>query len=389
MNAPYPITAYSLCNALGLTTAAVAEALAQGRAGLAPPPFDLPFETRCGPLPGAPPAPPAALSRYDTRVFRMALAALEEMMGDVGRAVARWGADRVAVVLGTSTGGIEHTEDAWFEYRRTGQVPESYDFLYRHPFHLVAEGLCELLGVRGPRYVISTACSSSGKALGSARRLLDAGLVDAVLAGGVDGLCQTTLRGFHSLSILSPQACRPFGLDRDGISIGEGAALLLVERAGDGSSRLLGVGESADGYHMSSPDPEGRGARAAMTAALTEAGLEPHAVDHINAHGTGTPQNDAAEARAIHDLFGDQVPVVSTKGYTGHLLAAGGATEAIFGIFSLERGWVPASLGAAPRDEAIALRIPLARTEHACRTVLSNSFGFGGSNASVLLGRAP
>jgi 3-oxoacyl-[acyl-carrier-protein] synthase-1 len=383
---PYPITAYSLCNALGLTTAEVAEALFAGRSGLGPPPIEVPFETVCGALPAA---PPAALSRYDTRVFRMVLAALEGMEREVRRAVARRGAGRVAVVLGTSTGGIEHTEDAWFELRRTGRIPEGYDFLYRHPFHLVAEGLGELLGARGPRYVISTACSSSGKALASARRLLDAGLADAVVAGGVDGLCQTTLRGFHSLGILSPRACRPFGQGRDGISIGEGAALLLVERDGDGTSLLLGVGESADGYHMSAPDPEGRGARAAMLAAIAEAGLEPRDVDHVNAHGTGTPQNDAAEARAILEVLGDQVPVVSTKGYTGHLLAAGGATEAIFGILSLDRGLVPASLGAAPCDETVGMRIPLGCIEHACRTVLSNSFGFGGSNASVLLGRAP
>ncbi len=377
-----------MCNALGATTAEVRESLDLARTGLAPPALELPFETSCGQMRCDLPETPARVSIYDTRVFRMALLAYEGMAARTRLALEKWGRDRVAVVLGTSTGGIEHTEDAWFDLRRTGQVPRDYEFRHRHPFDLPAEGFCRLLGIEGPRFVISTACSSSGKALATAKRLLDTGLADAVLTGGVDGLCRTTLYGFHSLGILSPLPCRPFGLDRDGISIGEGAALLLVEREGEGDALLLGVGESADGYHMSAPDPEGRGALAAMARALEEAGLDANDIDHINAHGTGTPQNDTSESRAISEMFGDDVPVVSTKGYTGHLLAAGGATEAIFAILALRDGRLPASLGAEPRDESITLQIPIAPTTRTCRYVLSNSFGFGGSNSAVLLGGA-
>lgn len=377
-----------MCNAAGPTAAEAVTALAQGRSGLGPPPFDLPFETVCGALRFDLPRPPARWERYDIRAFRMVLQALEGIASELRGAARRWGSERVAVVLGTSTGGIDHTEDAWFHYRRTGRIPEGYSFLRAHPFHLTAEGLAELEGLRGPRYVISTACSASAKALSTARRLIEADLADAVVAGGVDVLCHTTLRGFHSLSILSESPCRPFGRDRSGITLGEGAALLLVERVGGGPARLRGVGESSDGFHMSTPDPQGRGAIAAMTQALDQAGLTADQVDHINAHGTGTVQNDVTESRAIRALFGTQVPVVSTKGYTGHLLAASGATEAIFSIIALERGWVPASLGSDPLDDEVELRVPLARTELDCRLVLSNSFGFGGSNAAVLLGGA-
>jgi 3-oxoacyl-[acyl-carrier-protein] synthase-1 len=383
-----PLTARAACNALGGDTSAVLEALRAGRGGLARPAFELPFETYVGAVAPSLPPPPGRLRKYDTRLVRMVLCAFDDVSGAVAAAVRRWGADRVAIVMGTSTGGIDATEGAYRALRRSGALPPTYDFESHHPFHLVSTVLEEATGARGPCFVISTACSSGGKALGAARRLVATGVADAVLTGAVDALCQTTLRGFHSLSILSPEPCRPFGAGRLGISIGEGAAFLLVEREGDAAVELLGVGESSDAYHMSSPDPEGRGARAAMVAALEQAGLGPADVDHVNAHGTGTPRNDEAEARALEELFGVAVPTVSTKGYTGHLLAAGGTTEAIFAMECIERGWIPASLGAAPVDPAIRMDIPVAGRDQACRVVLSNSFGFGGSNVSVLLGRA-
>lgn len=384
----YPVTAYSTCNALGTTTMDAVAAVAEGRSGLAHPNFDLPFVTFCGSVPETLPAVPETIARYDTRLLRMVCCAYDQISTEVVDAVSRYGGDRVAVILGTSTGGIEQTEKAHRCLVAEGRIPELFDFEYQHPFHLSTEALALLSGINGPRYVISTACSSGGKTLAAARRLIEAGVVDAALTGAVDSLCQTTLRGFHSLSILSAEPCRPFSQQHGGISIGEGVGLLLVERDGRSGIELLGVGESSDAYHMSSPDPEGRGALTAMRAALTQAGLSPADVDYINAHGTGTKHNDLAESRAIHALFGDEVPVVSTKGYTGHLLAAGGAIEAVFSIVALEQGWIPASLGANPIDEEIPININLKKRDHRCRTVLSNSFGFGGSNVSVLLGVA-
>ena len=386
---PYPITACSLCNALGTTTAEVVSALDSGRSGLETPRIELPFPTVCGNVTAPLPRPPRALARFDSRLLRMALLAYDGMASAVEAAVARWGSDRVAVILGTSTGGIEETEAAHAAHLAQGAFPPSYDFRGQHPFDAFAEALARVAGATGPRYVISTACSSSGKALAVGQRLLRSAVADAVLAGGVDGLCQTTLRGFHSLSILSSRPCRPFGLDRDGITIGEGAALMLLERGGEAPVRLLAVGESSDAHHMSTPDPEGRGARAAMARALEQAGLPPSEVDHVNAHGTGTPRNDASEARAIAELLGADVLVASTKGYTGHLLGAGGTTEAIFSLVALERGRVPASLGAHPLDPSLGVNVTLAATTAPVRTVLSNSFGFGGSNVSVLLGATP
>lgn len=389
-SAAFPVTAYSVGNALGARTADVLAALREGRSGLAPCRLDLPFETACGAFPDVLGPLPAALARHDTRLARIALAVLDgPFAAAVERAARRVGRDRVAVVLGTSTGGILESERAHAAWARTGSLPPAYDFARQHAFHALVEVIRARADLRGPGWVVSTACSSSAKVLGAARRLLASGAADAVLAGGADTLCDTTLRGFRSLEALSSRPCRPFAADRDGTSIGEGAAFLLVEREGEGPARLLGVGESSDAHHMSHPHPEGAGARLAMEEALRQAGLAPGAVDHVNAHGTGTRANDGVEARAIADLFGRGVPVASTKGYTGHLLGAAGATEAAFAILAIEHGFAPASAGAEPLDPEIGIDVCLAPRPGRYRTVLSNSFGFGGSNASVLLGAAP
>lgn len=385
----YPVTAYSLCNALGATTGEVLAGLEAGRSGIGTPRLALPFETATGNVTADLPPPPRAIEDHDSRLARMALLAYDGLSPAFEGAVRRWGSDRVAIVMGTSTGGIESTEAAYRAHRETGELPPWFDFDRQHPFHGFADALAKISGARGPRYVISTACSSSGKSLAAAQRLLRAGVVDAVLSGGVDGLCQTTLRGFHSLSILSRTPCRPFSVHRDGISIGEGAAMMLLEREGEGPGRLLGVGESSDAYHMSTPDPEGRGAKAAMSRALEQAGLPAGAVDHVNAHGTGTQRNDAAEARALAEFLPPGVLVASTKSATGHLLGAGGTTEAIFSLVTIERGWIPATLGADPVDPEFAIEVTREPVLRPIRTVLSNSFGFGGSNVSVLLGSAP
>src|SRR6185369_11033949 len=299
--------------------------------------------------------------------------------------VARYGADRVGLALGTTTAGLARTEEAYGQFLRIGSLPADYDLHRQHSFGGLIEVVRRAATVAGPSVVISTACSASAKAIGSAQRLLQTGVVDAVLVGGV---CQTTLRGFHSLEILSPTPCRPLSSARNGINIGEGAAYLLIERheaaGGEGAVRLLGVGESSDAYHMSAPHPEGVGALAAMKEALERAGRPASDVDYINAHSPGTKLNDSSEGAAIAALFGGDVPVVSTKGYTGHMLGAGGATEAVFAAVAVEEGWIPGSLGADPVDATLPITVPLARQERRCRAALSNSFAFGGNNVSVL-----
>lgn len=385
-NGGLTITAYSLCNCLGLTTREVIASLAVSSTGLGPPPFPLPFETVCGSVRGELPELPAKFSAYDTHQARIALHTLEEIRAPLAAATRRWGTDRLAIVMGTSTGGIAVSEEAYDTHKKSGRLPQGYDYERQHTFFAFTELLRFVTGARGPAYVVSTACSSSGKVLASARRLIAADLADAVLVGGVDSLSLTTLCGFAGLGVLSPTPCRPFSRDRCGMNIGEGAAMLLIERAGDARAMLIGVGESSDAHHMSSPHPGGLGARMAMEAALAEAGLDISAVDFINAHGTGTALNDAAEAEAVAALFGNEVPVASTKGFTGHMLGAAGATEAIFAIIAIEEGWIPANLGGEPSDPALTIRINQRRADHQSRVVLSNSFGFGGSNVAVLLG---
>nr|WP_263430079.1 beta-ketoacyl-ACP synthase [Nannocystis pusilla] len=388
---PYPITAMALCNGMGDSTAAVLAALRAGRSGLGPCPAEFELDAVVGAVPGPLPPLPGSLERVrDTRQTRIAAVALAELQAPLARACARWGADRVGVVLGTSTGGIEASEGAYAHaHAHGGALPSHYDVERSHALDAVLH-LARVFGggLAGPAYVVSTACSSSAKVFASAQRLLAAGLCDAVLVGGVDSLCRLTVRGFAGLEVLSSAPCRPFSRERAGINIGEGAALLLVERTGEGPARLLGVGESSDAYHMTSPHPEGLGARLAMERALQLAGLVAADVDHVNAHGTGTRQNDSMESQAIRAVFaGAPAPaVVATKGYTGHMLGAAGATEVAFVVDAIAGGYLPASVGADPLDEALGVDVVTARREQRTRAALSNSFAFGGSNCSVLVG---
>jgi 3-oxoacyl-[acyl-carrier-protein] synthase-1 len=386
--ASFPVTAYAAVNALGTTTRDVIASLRDGRSGLGPCPLELPFETPVGAMPDAVPPLPPSLSAWDSRTARLAVAGLDEILPAVARAVARHGAGRVALIVGTTTSGLARTEEAYHQLCQTGALPLDYELHRQHSFGAMMEALRRVTGVAGPSFAVSTACSASAKAVGCAQRLLATGAVDAALVGGVDALSQTTLRGFHSLQILSPVFCRPLSRERRGINIGEGAAYLLLERDGDAAVHLRGVGESSDAHHMSAPDPTGDGARAAMAAALAQAGAAPDDVDHINAHSPGTRLNDLSEGLAVGALFGARVPIASTKGYTGHLLGAGGATEALFSIVAIEQGWIPASAGADPVDADLGLQVPTARLDRPCRNVLSNSFAFGGNNVSLLFGRA-
>ncbi len=382
----FAITGYAVCSSVGATVAESRRALSEGTSPLRPPPVELPFATVCGVVDPDLPAVTGSLRAYDGRLGRMVTALADELDPAITAVTRRFGASRVAAVLGTSTGGLAETERAWRAWRSSGALPGEDHLAKRHAFHAAVDLLRARYAFGGPGYVLSTACSSGGKVFASAQRLIDAGLADAVLVGAVDTLCETTLRGFHALGILSPTPCRPFARDRDGLNLGEGGALFVVARDGDGPARLLGVGESSDGYHMSSPHPEGLGAKAAMRAALERAGVAPDEVDYVNAHGTGTARNDEVEAEAIAEVFGVRVPVASTKGQTGHTLGAAGAIEAAFSIAAIEEGVIPESLRARPLDPRVRVNVTAARREARVRRVLSNSFGFGGSNASVLLG---
>lgn len=336
-----------------------------------------------------------ALREFDCRNNRLAQLGLNQdgFAAAVEELASRWGRHRVGVFLGTSTSGILETELA---YRQrdpvTGALPDGFHYRGAHNSFSVADFARHHLRLEGPAVVVSSACSSSAKVFGSARRMIDAGLIDAALVGGVDSLCLTTLYGFHSLQLVSARPCRPFDPGRDGISIGEAAAFALVERAPSSldpnAVMFLGIGESSDAYHMSSPHPEGKGAQAAMLQALHTAGLQPSDIDYINAHGTGTPSNDSAEGRAVAAVLGSTIPCSSTKGATGHALGAAGALEAVICALALQHDVMPAGLNTAAVDPSLGVSYLLSNRRQKVSRVMSNSFGFGGSNCSLVLGRA-
>jgi 3-oxoacyl-[acyl-carrier-protein] synthase-1 len=338
---------------------------------------------------------PTAVARHDCRNNRLAMLGLEaDGFGDAVRAsVSRIGNRRLGVVLGTSTAGILQTELA---YRRrdpqTGALPADFIYATTHNTDSVAGFVRDYFGLEGPAVVVSTACSSSAKVFAAAARMIACGLIDAALVGGVDSLCLTTLYGFGSLELTSPKPCRPYDGERNGISIGEGAAFALLEPAPSSPAAdavlLLGAGESSDAYHMSSPHPEGLGARLAMERALADAGLKTADIDYINLHGTATPSNDAAEGKAVVALFGNTVPCSSIKGATGHTLGAAGAVEVVACALALRHGFMPGSANTEQLDPTIPIDYLLATRSAPIERVLSNSFGFGGSNCSLVLGRA-
>jgi 3-oxoacyl-[acyl-carrier-protein] synthase-1 len=327
-----------------------------------------------------------------SRNNQLALAALAQIRPAIDAAIARYGAERVGVVVGTSTSGVSATEAAIAARLATGALPD--DFHYgQQEMGSPAELLSRELGIGGPAYVHSSACSSSAKALASAARLIRMGLCDAVVTGGVDTLCGFTVAGFSALESVSATPCNPLSAGRKGINLGEGAALFLMSRE-PAAVALCGWGESSDGHHMSAPDPAGGGARIAMTEALRRAGVKPEQVDYINLHGTATIQNDAMESRAVADLFGSVPAVSSTKPFTGHTLGAAGAVEAAFCWLAMQddnpEGVLPPHLWDGEQDPALpVLNVarPGARLGRPIRYALSNSFAFGGSNAALLFGR--
>ena len=392
---PLAISHYSVVNCLGAGALAVADALREKRSGLAPCDFEtVALDTHIGRVRGLEEARIRPdLDAYDCRNNRLAQLGLEAdgFAAAVGKACERYGGARIGVFMGTSTSGILEAELA---YRRrdpeTGALPADYRYTETQNTFSLADFVRRYLGLQGPAFVVSSACSSTAKVFGSAARMIATGVCDAAVVGGVDSLCLTTLYGFHSLELTSQEPCRPFDAERNGLSIGEGAGFALLERvaAAPGAVRLLGIGESCDAFHMSAPHPEGLGARSAMQGALKCAMLSPADVDYINLHGTATRSNDAAEDRSVWELFGDGIPCSSTKGATGHLLGAAGITEIIVSILAIEHGLLPGSAHTRRVDPAMRCQYQVEPQKAHLERVLSNSFGFGGSNCSVVLGAA-
>jgi len=391
----YALTALGMVNALGQTTEAIWERVKKGdQTGLTLEAGYLPDRpVRAGKVSGDLPSLPEHLQRYACRNNALTLSAYRQIEQQVRGAVKKYGASRIGVVLGSSTSGMEATETAFLAQRQTGEWPPAFDYI-QHEMGGVAEFLAELAQVDGPAYTLSTACSSSAKVFASARALLRDDRCDAVLVGGVDSLCRLTVQGFSALAALSQTPCNAMSRNRDGFNIGEGAALFLMER-GDAGIQLAGVGESSDAHHISAPDPEGNGAYASMQSALRDAELDPLAIAYIHLHGTGTPLNDQMESRAVARLF-PKTPASSSKGMLGHTLGAAGAMNVGLCWLSLsqpESGKVvlPPHCWDGQPDETLPRLALTSKGETLPSSdgisFLTNAFGFGGSNCSVIIQR--
>ncbi len=379
--------------ALGESHGEIARRLFAGESGIAPtaawsPGRVLPLGCVTAELPDGADLPLPERSRNN----RLALAALAQIRPAVDAAIARYGAHRIGIVIGTSTSGIAETESAIRVHLDTGALPERFHYAQQE-MASPATMLAERLGVTGPAYVHSSACASGAKALASAARLIKMGMCDAVLTGGVDTLCEFTVAGFSALESVSAVRCNPLSANRNGINIGEGAALFLMTTE-PAAVALCGWGEASDGHHMSAPDPAGGGARIAIGEALARAGIGAARIDYVNLHGTATVQNDAMESRVVFDLFGPGVAASSTKPLTGHALGAAAALEAAFCWIAMQDanadGQLPAHVWDGQADPLLPelnLVRPGARLGRHIDYALSSSFAFGGSNAALVLGR--
>ncbi len=393
---PLPITACSVSSAAGIGTQKLYAALLSGQHCLQTPRLIATnFPAFTGEIADAllPELDPE-LAQYSTRNTRIALATLnhpqDALRASIKRAVERYGADRVGVVIGSSTSGIYETENCYINIEEHQQASKHYNFSRQHIWAATANFLRLELGLMGPCYAISTACSSSGKTLASAQRLITAGVCDAVLTGGVDSLCRMTLYGFKSLDIMSENPCTPLDKDRSGISLGEGAGLMLLEKPHPDHTacvHLLGCGESSDAYHMTAPHPQGKGAIAAMQRALGQAGIAADQVDYVNLHATGTVLNDQSEMHAMQAVFGSDVFCSGTKGLTGHTLGAAGGIETIISWLSLVHRFRPGTCGLKQADESFRCQIiKESETDIPADITMNNNFGFGGNNTSLVLG---
>lgn len=335
---------------------------------------------------------PDRLDHLYSRNNQLTLLGLRQdgFMSEVEKLIERVGVDRIGVIMATSTSSIGRTEEGYRQLGDDGLLPEKYCQPWVHNLHSPGLIVAELTGLTGPSLTISTACSSSAKIFASAARWIKHGLVDAVLVGGVDSLCLSVMYGFNSLELLSANPCRPFDTDRDGINIGEAACFALLAKedvAPDAQFALLGYGESTDAYHMSHPHPEGKGAVMAMQQALDRAGLEASAIDYINLHGTASRANDLVETDALAEMFPLHPPASSTKGWTGHTLGTAGILEAVITMEAMKNGLLPGTLNCESPDPDFSYPVLMDNTRRTTRIGMTNSFGFGGNNASLIFGR--
>lgn len=390
---PLTISAFTSTSAAGVGLAALSAALTTRRGGLRACMLAPDLKTFTGEVAGLDTPLTGALARFDCRNNRLAQLALaqDDFAVHIESAREHYGPTRVAVILGTSTSGIAATEQAYVARDAAGRLPH-FEFAHTHNLYATTDYVRAYFNLRGPAATVSTACSSSAKVFASAYRLMSAGLCDAAVVGGVDSLCRNTLYGFSALELVAPAPCRPCSADRGGISIGEAAGFALLEwpeRAqADSGLRLLGYGESADAHHMSTPRPDGAGAALAMQRALASAELHAADIDYINMHGTASLVNDAMEDRAIAAVFGRDTACSATKGWTGHTLGAAGITEAAITCLALRMQMLPGTLNTDAVDPSFTSRVLLENAFAPVRQAMSNSFGFGGSNCSLIFGRA-
>jgi 3-oxoacyl-[acyl-carrier-protein] synthase-1 len=389
---PLRISAFTLCSAAGTGREQTIAALRERRSGLRRNDFGTtPIDTWIGRVDGLEqPSLPPSLADWDCRNNRLAWCGLitDGFRDAVLQARERYGAGRIAIVVGTSTSSIGASEEAYTRLDPDGRYPADLRRPIIHTPHSLGDFVQHALGLTGISVTVATACSSSAKVFAQAERLMRLGLADAAVVGGVDTLCGSVLFGFNSLELVSPQLCRPFDVERRGINLGEAAGFALLERDAGAGPWLIGYGESNDAYHMSTPHPEGIGARAALADTLDRAGITAADVGYINLHGTASQKNDEMEARVVADLFPPDTVASSTKGWTGHTLGAAGIVETGITLLALEHGVLPGTLNAATLDPVCGPQVRLENTSRSVDRALSFSFGFGGSNCVLAFARS-
>jgi len=387
------VSAYTSVSAVGRGCTPLHDALRGRLSGLRPNDFStIPLPTWIGRVAGIEREPlPAEFAEWECRNNRLAWLGLQtdRFAERVAAARARYGAARIAVIVGTSTSSIGATEEAYARLQPDGQYPPDLRRPIVHTLHSLGDFVAHALGLAGICMTTATACSSSAKVFAQAQRLIALGLADAAVVGGVDTLCGSVLFGFNSLALVSSEPCRPFAVDRHGISLGEAAGFALLERrdtASEASVCLLGVGESSDAFHMSSPHPEGLGARRAVEAALNSARLAPADIDYINLHGTASDKNDAIEAQVVAEIFPARTRASSTKGWTGHTLGAAGILEAVITMLAIKEQLAPGTLNTRALDPVCGPQLRLGNESAPIRYAATHSFGFGGSNCVLIFG---
>jgi 3-oxoacyl-[acyl-carrier-protein] synthase-1 len=387
---PLRITAYTLCSAAGDGLEQTLAALRERRSGLVRNDFGVePLPTWIGRVPNLEDTSlPASLAQWDCRNNRLAWRALtcDRFLETALAARERYGSARVAVVVGTSTSSIGASEEAYRRLQPDGSYPPDLQRPIIHTPHSLGDFVQHALGLEGVSVTVATACSSSAKVFAQAERLIRTGLADAAIVGGVDTLCGSVLFGFNSLELVSPELCKPFDVERRGINLGEAGGFALLERDAQHGAWFLGYGESSDAHHMSSPHPEGVGARLALRDALQRAQWTPGEIDYINLHGTASLRNDEVEAKLVADTFDAHVFASSTKGWTGHTLGAAGIVEAAIALLAIEHGVLPGTMNTTTLDPNCGPQIQLDNVQREVRRALSFSFGFGGSNCVLAFG---